>query len=90
MVQPTDWHVPKISFTVPFSSRAMLRGRMMRAIAITSFRDRLPLCAMFLTCATTSQRQNRVPTDRLRLLATAETGAAPASRPAGRTWQEEP
>ena len=48
-VQPTDWQVPRISRTVPFSSRAMLRGRMMRAMAITSSSEMLPSCEMFFT-----------------------------------------
>ena len=48
-VQPTDLHVPKISFTVPFNSLAQLRSRMTRAISITSSRARLPLCLMFFS-----------------------------------------
>ena len=51
-VQPTDLHVPKISFTVPFNSLAQLRSRMTRAISITSSRARLPLCLMFFSYKT--------------------------------------
>lgn len=48
-VQPTDWQVPRISLTVPLSSRDMERGRMMRAIPITSVIEMFPLCFTFLT-----------------------------------------
>ena len=46
-VQPTEWHVPRISFTVPENKRDMDRGRMTRAISMTWSRVRLPLCLMF-------------------------------------------
>lgn len=72
MVQPTDWQVPTISFTVPFSSRAMLRGRMMRAIAMQSPSDRFPSCAMFLTCVT--RRQSCQPRPWLRSAAARREG----------------
>lgn len=47
---PTLTHVPRISLTVPLSSRAQLRSRMMRAISTTSSSDKLPLCRMFFSC----------------------------------------
>lgn len=43
-VQPTLWAVPKISFVVPLSSRAIDRGRIVRAIVSTSSNVMLPLC----------------------------------------------
>merc|ERR1719305_918796 len=49
MVQPTEWQVPRISLTVPASVRAMERGRMTRAISMTSSRVRLPSWRMSLT-----------------------------------------
>jgi hypothetical protein len=49
-VQPTDTHVPRISLHVPASSRAQLRTRMTRAISMTSSKEMLPACLMFLTC----------------------------------------
>merc|ERR1719495_1349459 len=48
-VQPTDCAVPKISLTVPDSSRDMDRSLMMRAILTISSKFTFPLCLMFLT-----------------------------------------
>ena len=44
IVHPTDWHVPRISFTVPERYLDMDRGRMVRAMSITWSIVILPLC----------------------------------------------
>ena len=44
MVQPTDWHVPRISFTVPSNLRAIDLGLMVLAISLILSSVRLPLC----------------------------------------------
>ena len=44
IVHPTDWHVPRISFTVPERYLDMDRGRMVRAMSITWSMVILPLC----------------------------------------------
>ena len=49
-VHPTLTHVPRISFTVPFSFRAQLRSRMTRAISMICSVSKLPLCLMFFSC----------------------------------------
>lgn len=49
-VQPTELHVPSISFTVPERVRAIERSRMVRAISITWSSVMLPSCLMFFTC----------------------------------------
>lgn len=49
IVQPTLWAVPSTSLQVPDSSRAIERGRITRAMLITSSKVMLPLCLMFLT-----------------------------------------
>lgn len=41
--------VPKISFTVPDSSRAMERDRIERAMLMMSSRVKFPLCLMFFS-----------------------------------------
>lgn len=46
-VHPTDWHVPRISFTVPPSVRDIDLDLMARAIETISSNVRLPLCLMF-------------------------------------------
>ena len=43
-VQPTDWQVPRISFTVPERYLDMDRGRMIRAVSITWSMEIFPLC----------------------------------------------
>lgn len=48
-VHPTDWHVPRISLTVPLNSFAKDLYRIVRAMLMTSSRGMLPECAMFLT-----------------------------------------
>ncbi|KAL8029804.1 hypothetical protein ABFS82_14G243600 [Erythranthe guttata] len=47
-VHPTETHVPRISFTVPASSLAMDLFLITFAISMTSSREMLPLCLMFL------------------------------------------
>ena len=49
IVQPTDWQVPRISFTVPLSCRAIDRGLIDLAIDRISSKERFPLCFIFLT-----------------------------------------
>lgn len=44
IVHPTDWHVPRISFTVPERYLDMDRGRIVRAMSITWSIVILPLC----------------------------------------------
>ena len=44
IVHPTDWHVPRISFTVPERYLDMDLGRMVRAMSITWSIVILPLC----------------------------------------------
>lgn len=46
-VQPTDWHVPKISLTVPLSCLDIDLGFIVREIERTSSNVMLPLCLMF-------------------------------------------
>jgi len=48
-VQPTDWHVPSTSFTVPERFLAILLGLIVLATARMSSIDRFPLCLMFFT-----------------------------------------
>lgn len=48
-VQPTELHVPSISFTVPARLLAIDRSRMMRAMSITWSSVTLPLCLMCFT-----------------------------------------
>ena len=43
-VHPTDWQVPRISFTVPDRWRDMDLGRIVFAISITCSREMLPEC----------------------------------------------
>ena len=60
-VHPTDWHVPRISFTVPERYLDMERGRMVRAMSITWSMVILPLCLTvrqrkhFFTSTTTTK-----------------------------------
>ena len=54
MVQPTLCAVPSTSLHVPANSRAMDRGRMTRAMLITSSKVMLPLC---LTVAQTRRKK---------------------------------
>ena len=49
-VQPTETQVPSISLTVPDRFLEQLRSLMIRAISITSSKDKLPLCLMFFSC----------------------------------------
>lgn len=46
-VQPTDWHVPRISFTVPLSFLDIDLCLMARAIETISSNDKFPLCLIF-------------------------------------------
>lgn len=43
-VHPTLWAVPRTSLQVPFSSRAIDLGRIVRAIAKMSSKEMFPLC----------------------------------------------
>lgn len=46
-VQPTDWHVPRISFTVPLNFLDIDLCLMARAIETISSNDKFPLCLIF-------------------------------------------
>lgn len=46
-VHPTDWHVPKISLTVPLSVRDIDLDLIARAMETMSSNDKLPLCLIF-------------------------------------------
>ena len=43
-VQPTDWHVPRISLITPSSFRAIERGRIIRAMSTMSSMVKFPEC----------------------------------------------